>query len=281
MPSSEGTIRSRPRWRRRFSLLFRSRRLVVMGEPLAIVVLLAVAGITYSILIHGSPDRPLPPFLVALLLVGNLVPAMALLVLIAQRIARGRAEQSPLGGRGGLHVRLVATFSVLTAVPTLLVVIFASLLFQFGVRFWFSDRASVVLQNADKVVQTYINEHRTDLWRNATAMRSDLLYALSAASHDDPRWATYFAQQVAWRNLTQAAVIHVAPDKSEQVIWLANLDKRPEQVVDPDKLTAYDAPTPHVFVRGDRMETVVPLDPATRTYLWISRHADPFAIRQA
>ena len=60
----------------------------------------------------------------------DLVPAMALLVLIAQRVARSRAEQSPLGARGGMHVRLVALFSVLAAVPTLLVVIFASLLFQ-------------------------------------------------------------------------------------------------------------------------------------------------------
>ena len=52
-----------------------------------------------------------------------------------------RAARSPMGGKGRLHVRLVALFSVIAAVPTLLVVIFASLLFQYGVEFWFSDRA--------------------------------------------------------------------------------------------------------------------------------------------
>jgi len=282
VPSTEGMFRKMSRWRRRFGLLFRSRRILAIGEPLAVAALLGVAAITYSVLSHGSPGRPLNPFLVALLLVGNLVPAMALLVLIAQRVARSRTEESPFGARGGLHVRLVAIFSVLAAVPTLLVVIFASLLFQFGVRFWFSDRASIVLQNSDRVIQAYINEHRTDLWRNATAMQGDLLRALAAAPADDPRWSPYFAQQVYYRQLDQAAVIRVAPDNSESVIWLANLDGRPlDQLVDPKKLAEYNSGEPHVRVLRDRMETVIPLDAASRTYLWISRRADSFAIAQA
>jgi two-component system nitrogen regulation sensor histidine kinase NtrY len=282
MPSTEGMFRKMSRWRRRFGLLFRSRRILAIGEPLAVAALLGVAAITYSILNHGSPGSPLDPFLVALLLVGNLVPAMALLVLIAQRVARSRAEESPFGARGGLHVRLVAIFSVLAAVPTLLVVIFASLLFQFGVRFWYADRVSIVLQNADRVVQAYINEHRTDLWRNATAMRGDLLTTLAAASADDPRWASYFAGQVVYRQLDQAAVIRVAPDNTEHPIWFAELDKRPlEQLVDPTKLAEYNSGEPHVRVLRDRMETVVPLDVTSRTYLWISRRVDPLAIAQS
>jgi len=283
MPSPEGAARQPSRWRRRIGLLFRSRRILAIGEPLAVATLLAVVAITYWILNRGSASGPLNPFLVALLLVGNLVPAMALLVLIAQRIARGRAEQSPLGGRGGLHVRLVAIFSVLTAVPTLLVVIFASLLFQFGVRFWFSDRASVVLQNSDRVVQAYINEHRTNLWRNATAMRDDLLTTLATAPADDPRWGPYFFKQVVFRQLDQAAVIRVASDNSEYPIWYADLNKSTplNQLVDPSQLGRYNESGPHVRVLRDRMDAVIPLDVETRTYLWISRHADPLAIAQS
>ncbi|WP_240320685.1 sensor histidine kinase NtrY-like [Sphingomonas crusticola] len=256
---------------------------MAVAIPLVLIVMLAAAGITYAILTHGSADRPLSPFLIALLLVGNLVPAMALMVLTAQRRARSRSERSPLGGRGGLHVRLVALFSVLAAVPTLLVVIFASLLFQFGIKFWFSDRASVVLQNADRVVQAYINEHRTNLWENAKAMRGDILTTLATAAPDDPRWAGYFFLQVINRQLNQAAVIRIAHDGSEQLIWGAGLVKnRPlETLVDPGKLAIYDSERPHVAVLRDRMETVVPLDRPTRTYLWISRSANSLAIAQS
>ena len=244
--------------------------------------MLIMGGIIWSILTHGSVDQPIDPFLVASLLVGILVPAMALLVLIAQRVARSRSEQSPLGARGGLHVRLVALFSVLAAVPTLLVVIFASLLFQFGMRFWFSDRASVVLQNSYQVVQAYINEHRISLWQEAAAMRHDLLEQLSKAAADDPRWGPYFAQQVAFRHLDQAAVIRVAPDGREYPIWFTPLGHRSlTKIVDPKKLAEYDSPDMHISVLSDRMETVVPLDTTSRVYLWISRAADPAAIRQS
>jgi two-component system nitrogen regulation sensor histidine kinase NtrY len=254
-----------------------------MGEPLAIAVLLGVAGITYSILSHGSPDQTLNPLLVALLLVGNLVPAMALLVLIAQRIARSRAEQSPLGGRGGLHVRLVATFSILTAVPTLLIVIFASLLFQFGVRFWFEDRASVALQNAHRVVQAYINEHRADVLDNALAMRGDLLTTLSKASSDDPRWAFYLSYQIYNRRLDQAAVFRISPDNSVHVIMLGRRDSARPLQLHPDlrKLSRSDAEEPQVAVLSDRMEITLPLDPETHTYLWVSKNAEPLAIAQS
>ena len=282
MPSSEGLARQTPRWRRRIGLLFRSRRILAIGEPLAITALLAVAAITYWILSHGSPAQLLNPFLVALLLVGNLVPAMALLVLLAQRLARRRAEQSPLGGRGGLHVRLVAIFSVLAAVPTLLVVIFASLLFQFGVRFWFSNQASVVLENADRVVQAYINEHRADVLENAVAMRGDLLTALSKASSDDPRWRLYLFYQLYNRRLDQAAVFRISPDNSVHVIMLARRDDTRPLQLHPDlaKLPKVDTSPPHVTVLGDRMETTLPLDRDTSTYLWVSKNAEPLAIAQ-
>ncbi len=281
MPSSQA-LRRTSRWRRRLGLIFRSRRILAVGEPLAIAALLLMGGITWSILNHGSPERTLDPFLVATLLVGILVPAMTLIVLIAQRVARGRAEQSPLGARGGMHVRLVALFSVLAAVPTLLVVIFASLLFQLGVRFWFSDRASVVLENADRVVQAYINEHRSEIWGNAVAMRGDILETLKTASVDDPRWQKYLALQLYNRGLDQVVVFNIAPDNSAHVIMLARRDGRPlELKVDPTKQAEFNSEDPHVTVLRDRMETIVPLDVRSRTYLWISRAADPLVIAQS
>ncbi|MCX7900361.1 MAG: 16S rRNA (uracil(1498)-N(3))-methyltransferase, partial [Methylocystis sp.] len=49
-----------------------------------------------------------------------------------------------------------AAVAALAAIPTILVVVFASLLFQFGVQFWFSDKARTVLDNADQVAQAYV-----------------------------------------------------------------------------------------------------------------------------
>ena len=94
----------------------------------------------------AEPGTLLSPPLIALLLIANLLPAIALMVLYSRKVAVRRAEQGGLGS-GRLHVRLVALFSVIAAVPTVLVAIFASLLFQSGLEFWFSDRARSMLEN--------------------------------------------------------------------------------------------------------------------------------------
>ena len=105
------------------------------------VTAIGVAAASYFLIREPRENQLLEPALVASLLVANLVPDIALIVLIGRRVARRRATRSPVGGEGELHVRLVALFSVVAAVPMLLVTIAASLLFQYGVQFWYSDRA--------------------------------------------------------------------------------------------------------------------------------------------
>src|SRR4029078_12437215 len=82
----------------------------------------------------AEPGSLLKPPLIALLLIANLLPAIALMVLYSRRVAVRRAERGGLGS-GRLHVRLLALFSALAAVPTVLVAIFASLLFRRGLEF--------------------------------------------------------------------------------------------------------------------------------------------------
>src|SRR3954462_11561931 len=143
------------------NVLLRRHRHAPIVEVLTVVILLAVAVASYFFIDrHGNPEALLSPRSVAALLVANLVPAMALMVLLARRVAMRRAARSPVGGRGRLHVRLVALFSVIASVPTLMVVVFASLLFQNGMQFWFSKQTQAVLANAEKVALVYNREHK-------------------------------------------------------------------------------------------------------------------------
>ena len=106
-------------------------------ELLVLAIATAIGIGSYFVLTsNGLMGRLVPPPLIALLLVANIVPGVVILMLIGRRIARRRAARSPIGGRGQLHVRLVAIFSVLSAVPMLLVTVVASLLFQYGGQFW-------------------------------------------------------------------------------------------------------------------------------------------------
>src|SRR3546814_10030190 len=151
-----------------------------------------------------SSDLLLTPPVVALLLVANLVPAIALLVLLGRRIAKRRAAQSVIGGDGQLHVRLVAIFSIIASVPMLFVVIFASLLFQYGVQFWFSDNARSMLPNANGLARGYYEQTKKEVGDETVTMASDLRDYLSQEPVSSPQFADGYIFQVVTRKLNES-----------------------------------------------------------------------------
>src|SRR3546814_13395945 len=122
---------------------------------IATAVVAVVIGLASYAIVTGvrAPAAGLPPSLVTMLLVANLTPLMVLITLIARRLALlvGHPTRGTAGAR--LHVRLVALFSVVAAVPSLLVVIFPSMLFQYRTEFVFSARALTVHVNASPLSQ--------------------------------------------------------------------------------------------------------------------------------
>src|SRR5205085_11427914 len=152
----------------------------------------------------AEPGTLLSPPLIALLLIAILLPAIALMALYARKMAVRRAEQGGLGS-GQLHVRLVALFSVIAAVPTVLVAIFASLLFQSGLEFWFSDRARSMLENTVQVARASYDREVERVSNETVTAASDTGGYLRMTTIDDPRFAEAFARnQVLNRNLSEA-----------------------------------------------------------------------------
>ena len=147
-----------PRWRRRMQVVVRRANLFPLLEIGAVVSLIAML-ITDWVALSRAPSRAqlLPSGETSILLIGTLIPAMAVVVLLGRWLALRRADASS-GGTGRLHVRLVFLFSLIAAVPTLMVVIFASFLFQTGVEFWFSDSSRGILENANKLARGYYEQ---------------------------------------------------------------------------------------------------------------------------
>ena len=129
---------------------------------------------------------------IALLLIANLLPAIALMVLYSRKRGAPRAEQGGLGS-GRLHVRLVALFTAIAAVPTVLVAIFASLLFQSGLEFWFSNRARGMLENTAAIAQSVYTQEADRVASETLAMSADVAGYLRQVPIDDPRFAEAFA----------------------------------------------------------------------------------------
>jgi two-component system, NtrC family, nitrogen regulation sensor histidine kinase NtrY len=269
-------------WRRRLTILIGRRRWMPYVEIATLAVFLAIGSMTYLILAQGVPGQKLlTPPLVALLLFANLVPAIALIVLFGRRVAKRRAAASPVGGGGRLHVRLVGIFSLVASVPMLLVVLFSSLLFQYGVEFWFSDRARGMLENANSLAQGYYQEKMQNVAGETVTMAGDLRDYLAQASTQSPAFAEGYAWQVLNRNLTESAIVEVTPS-GPKTIAMVNPDARPvEKRVSADVLRQITNGKPVVVSdSADRIEAVTRLFPGKNIYLYASRISDRQALMQ-
>ena len=169
----------------------------------------------------GEPGALLSPPLIALLLIAILLPAIALMALYARKLAVRRAEQGGLGS-GRLHVRLVALFTAIAAVPTVLVAIFASLLFQSGLEFWFSNRARNMLENTVQVAHATYRYELGRVGAETTTMSGNMADGLSRVPIDDPQVPEALAAQTYLRSLNEAAILKITPDGQIQTFGLIN-----------------------------------------------------------
>ena len=243
----------------------------------AMAALLAIMiAVSVTVLIGGDdPQSFLSPPLIALLLVSILIPAIALMVLLSRRFAMARAEERGLAG-GRLHTRLVALFSVVAAVPTVMVAIFASLLFQSGLEFWFSDRAKGLVENSVSLVRGAYDREVDRVSAETTTMSGDVAGYLREVSIQNPVFAQGFATQVLQRNLSEAIIFTVGPDGSIQSLALVNpYDRALNQVITPKIIAALGKQESVPVSSSDRIGALTRLDYGSGAYLYASRVFDP------
>jgi two-component system nitrogen regulation sensor histidine kinase NtrY len=224
----------------------------------------------------AEPGTLLSPPLIALLLIANLLPAIALMVLYSRRVAVRRAEKGGLGS-GRLHIRLVALFSAIAAIPTVLVAIFASLLFQSGLEFWFSNRARTMLENTVQVARASYDREVERVENETVTASVDLADYLRKTTIDDPRFAEAFARnQVLNRNLSEAIIFTYGPDKQIRTLALVNpYDRALEGVITSANISAL-AKQPVVSLNSpDRVGALTHLDYGPNAYLYAARVFDP------
>src|SRR5690348_14318305 len=238
--------------------------------------LVAMIGVSVWVLERGAePGSFLSPPIIALLLVAILLPAIALMALYARKVALRRAEEGGLGS-GRLHIRLVALFTAIAAVPTVLVAIFASVLFQSGLEFWFSNRARNMLENTVQVARASYDREAERVANETVTMSGDLAGYLQQITIDDPRFADLFPRQVLIRNLSEAIIFTYGADHQIRALALVNPYNRPlDKVITPEKIAELKTHSSVPVDSPDRIGALTQIDFGPNTYLYASRVFDP------
>jgi len=170
----------------------------------------------------------------------------------------------------------------MAAIPTLLVAVFASFLFQWGVQFWFSDDRRGILENANELARGYYDENQREVGNQALSMAVDLRSLLQDWTMNDPRFIEQYGLQAYARELSESAILQQAPDGGLRVAAIVDpSEDTTRERISADTLRRLRAGEPVVVIPSQlRIEAVTPIDRTLGVYLYIARDADQFAFSQ-
>jgi two-component system nitrogen regulation sensor histidine kinase NtrY len=248
-------------------------------EVLAVVAFGGMVWTTWYTFTSAPPDgQLLPSRQVAGLLIATLVPGMALLVLLGRRLALRRAA----GTTARLHVRLVFFFSLVAAVPTLLVAGFAAFLFQSGVDFWFSDNSRGLMQNANNLARGYYEQNQVQVANQTVAMASDMGYYLQSFDLTDPDLADVYFLQVKQREINESAILQRVSDGSLRIAAVFDLNKDNSPAQFAQSALGRLGNGEQVVVSGNptRIEALAPVDSKAGIYLYNARNTESLGFSQ-
>lgn len=243
-------------------------------EILTLIIFVSLAWGTMIFFIdQNDTAQPLSPPFAAALLVLNLIPASMLIALWGRRIALKRTHSQLLNSKSKLHVRLVAIFSLITTIPVFLLVIFASLLFQNGVQFWFSGPARDILENAETLAIGYYQEKLTDVGEETKAMASDIRFSLNQTQADNPQFLDAYLTQVLNRKLSESAIVAIDDEGiqlTEAVVASDNQERN--EWITPTMLEKLNADEGLVVeAKADRIEAATLIFNSPKLYLYTAR----------
>ena len=254
---------------------------VNLERKLAIVLLVATVGagtVTFGAM-TGNLPLAVDPLSILLLLNLDLVLLLGLSALIARRLVILWIERKKGVAGARLHVRLVALFSLVAVLPTIVVATFSFLLFDFGLQGWFSDRVSTAVRASLAVAQSYLEEHRQSIRSDALAIAQSLNREGVSLVFNPNRFNRILDAQVRVRSLTEAIVF----DGGGQVLGRAGfsllLDFNP-QIPDWAMKQAQDGEVVVLTAETeDRVRALLRLGGFSNAYLYVGRLVDPQVLR--
>lgn len=257
-------------------LLEPSDRMFFIGLWTVVLSLLS-ALVTFLILTGLTPIIPTSGVVLSALFV-NVILIAAVIAVIATQVSgliTAWREKVP-GAR--FHIRIVLLFSIIAALPALLVAIGATVSFSRSLDNWFSERVRAIIENSTVVARTYLQEHGQVIRTDIVNMARDLNAAADLVQGDQRILKQLIQTQAGLRDLPAAYVI----DRQGKPILPAVETKR----------LRFTTPTPaalseaeagqvplSVSIRDKRISAIAKLNSYPGRFLYVSRRVSPTVIR--
>ncbi|MDP2410532.1 MAG: PAS domain-containing sensor histidine kinase [Pseudolabrys sp.] len=249
----------------------------VLG-PLAVGLALLSAFLTFIVLADLTPVSPTHNVVVSLLL-ANAVTVVLLLGVIVREV--WQVVQARRSGRAAarLHVRIVGLFSIIAAVPAILVAIVASVTLDRGLDRMFSTRTRAAIENSLIVAEAYLRDHAQIVRSDIMVMAYDISGSKPVVDADPGRLAQFLTFQASVRGLGAAIVI----DRNADVVARADLKINQVFAMPPrEALANITEAGPQLVLLPDTnyVSAIIKLTRFDNHYLYVTRLLDPNVVPQ-
>lgn len=257
--------------------LSNGRRLMALPGILAAIGALVTAAVSFVLLLGLTAIEPYSELTLTLIAVNSLF-VLILLTLIgleARRIYTARK-----GGRAAarLHVRIVTMFSLVAAIPAILVAIIASITLDIGLDRWFDIRTRVIVNSSLSIAQAYVRENAQTLSGTTLSMAFTLDQSRGLYQLDRRGFRQVLTQQTRGRGLHAGVLLR--EDKS--LIIGADMPGADSIPMPPDEAMAQAADGATYFFEvppGNFIGAVIKLRAIPDAFLYTLRELDPQVIR--
>jgi len=273
MSAAAGEFRAAPklrpgRWRRIGDVLLgRAFTLVLAAVALAL-------GIATFATLAGAVRLEVRQEAVGALVLANFVVLLPLGLVLIVRLVRVWMDRRRGSAGSLLHVRLVLMFGVVAVTPAIVVAVFATAFFHFGIQIWFTDRVRTALHESLRASQGYLDEHRGHIRADAVGMGDSLVRAMSLLSENRDAFGRILFNQTVTRGLTESVLYE--PVTHQVMAAYSQLGGFGAEA--PPDWVSSSARGGDVVVFGvdtQRVRAVVQLDTTPPLMLLISRPVDP------
>jgi two-component system, NtrC family, nitrogen regulation sensor histidine kinase NtrY len=253
-----------------------SRRVRLERKFTIFVLILAVtSGVATFAATTGQLPGTVSPTTLVVLLLTDFVCLLMLCALVARRLVLIWMERRRGLAGAKLHARLVGLFSLVAVAPAIVVAVFSAVLFDFGLRVWFSDRVSTVVKNSLEVAEAYLEEHQRTVYGEALAIARSINAQGPVSLLEPELLQQLLEKQVGSRALAEAVIFDRGGrelGRGGYSIW-AEFDPR---TVENSVLEQARGGEVVLLPEQDqaRIGAITRLDSFTDTYLYVARLVD-------
>jgi two-component system, NtrC family, nitrogen regulation sensor histidine kinase NtrY len=209
------------------------------------------------------------------LLLVNAITVLFLLAIIGREV--WQLLQARRRGRAGsrLHAQIVGLFSIIAAVPAILVAIVASISLDRGLDRFFTLSPRAVIENSLNVTEAYLREQVQTVGGDVMAMAADVARAKPFIDQNRESMRQFLTAQAALRRLSSAMLI----DSDQRVLDKADSRFQTEFMAPArDRLAATSESQPTMILAPNYVAAVVKLRGFDNTYLYVTRILDPLVV---